>query len=46
MNKIKQGLTREKTTQVKLSDISTDTRTFQFRDEDLNEAHAEELKSH
>lgn len=32
--------------QVSLAPITTDTDTFQFRDEVLQEAHAEELRSH
>lgn len=43
MTNKKHTLRKPKTTQVRLSDICTDTGTFQFREEDLNEAHAEEL---
>ncbi|MBZ8119749.1 ParB/RepB/Spo0J family partition protein [Roseovarius sp. LXJ103] len=42
----KQWLKKPKVTLVALGDISTDTSTFQFRDEDLFEPHAEELRSH
>lgn len=39
-------LKKPKATNVRLADIGTDTGTFQFRVDDLNEAHAEELRSH
>lgn len=46
MNNKKQRLKKPRVTLARLDDISTDTATFQFRDEDLNEAHAEELRAH
>lgn len=46
MNKNKQELKAPKVTQVRLAAITTETETFQFRDEDLQEAHAAELRSY
>lgn len=46
MTKQKQGLDTPKVTRVDLASITIDAATFQFRDEDLQTAHAEALCSH
>lgn len=46
MTEQKQMLKKPKVTQVSLASITIDTATFQFRDENLQEAHADELRSH